>query len=135
MPPSDAQDVFLGIGLSGQATAAEALALAEQALAAAGAGPDRLSAIATIASRRGHMALLALADHFRCDIRYFDVRTLEAETPRLKHPSEALFARIGCHGVAEAAALAAAGNAATLIVGKIGGGRVTAAVAGERGKF
>lgn len=135
MPPNEASAIFLGIGLTARATATDVLALAEQALAAVGARPGRLAAIATIASRRDNAALLAIAAHFGCGIRYFDARTLEAETPRLKHPSEALFARIGCHGVAEAAALAAAGNAAVLIVEKIGGARVTAAIAGERDAF
>ena len=73
---------------------------------------------------------MALAAHFGCGISTFDAAVLEAETPRLKNPSDALFARIGCHGVAEAAALAAAGKEAVLIVEKTAGRKLTLAVAG-----
>jgi len=38
-----------------------------------------------------------------------DAATLEAQSSRLKNPSKVVFAHTGCHGVAEGAALAAAG--------------------------
>ena len=41
--------------------------------------------------------------------RFFDAATLERETPRLRNPSDVVFAEVGCHGVAEGAAMAAAG--------------------------
>ena len=129
MPPNSASGIFLGVGLSGSAMPADALALAEEALARTGLQHRQIQAIATIASRRDNAALLAVASQFACDAVYFDAETLEAQTPRLKNPSEALFARIGCHGVAEAAALAAAGADAELIVEKMTGRRVTVAIA------
>lgn len=129
MPPSDITRFVLGVGVSASATPAEAIALGEQAMALSGLTSDLLASVATIASRQHDPVVTALASHFRCDIRSFDAAALEAETPRLKNPSNALFARIGCHGVAEAAALAAAGKEAILIVEKMTGRGVTMAVA------
>jgi cobalamin biosynthesis protein CbiG len=129
MPLSSASGVFLGVGVSAGAVPAEAIALMEEALMRSGLQHRQTLAIATIASRRGNAALLAAASHFGCDIVYFDAGELEAQTPRLKNPSEALFARIGCHGVAEAAALAAAGTDATLILEKLTDRHVTVAIA------
>lgn len=120
---------MLGIGVSASATPAEAIALSEKAVALSGLAAERLGFVATIASRQHDPVVVALAGHFRCGIRSFDASVLEAETPRLKNPSNALFARIGCHGVAEAAALAAAGKEAILIVEKMTGSGVTMAVA------
>ena len=61
--------------------------------------------------------------------RFFTAAALEAETPRLKNPSEAVFREVGCHGVAEGAALAAAGADGTLVVAKRKSARVTCAIA------
>src|SRR3546814_1114385 len=62
-------------------------------------------------------------------LRFFDAATLEAETPRLANPSDVVFAEVGAHGVSEAAALAAAGPDATLLVPKHKSQRATCAVA------
>ncbi len=130
MPPSDIQRFVLGVGVSADARPEDAVALAEAAMTRSGLRRQAIDAIATITSRRDHPAILALASHLGCGIRAFDAASLEAQTPRLKNPSDALFARIGCHGVAEAAALAAAGEAAVLIVEKMAGRRVTVGIAG-----
>jgi cobalamin biosynthesis protein CbiG len=130
MPRSDMQRFVLGVGASADARPEDAIAVAEAAMECSGLRHQGIDAIATILSRRDHPAILALAGRFGCGIRAFDAASLEAETPRLKNPSDALFTRIGCHGVAEAAALAAAGDEAILIVEKMAGRRVTAAIAG-----
>src|SRR3546814_6477601 len=62
-------------------------------------------------------------------LRFFDAATLEAETPRLANPSDVVFTEVGSHGVSEAAALAAAGPNATLLVPKHKSQRATCAVA------
>jgi cobalt-precorrin 5A hydrolase/precorrin-3B C17-methyltransferase len=54
---------------------------------------------------------------------------LEAEAPRLRNPSETVYREVGCHGVAEGAALAAAGAEGLLIVDKTRSKRATCAVA------
>ncbi|MFT5182492.1 MAG: cobalt-precorrin 5A hydrolase/precorrin-3B C17-methyltransferase, partial [Alphaproteobacteria bacterium] len=62
-------------------------------------------------------------------LRFFDATTLEAETPRLATPSDLVFRAVGCHGVAEGAALAAAGADGALVVPKVRGPQVTCAIA------
>ncbi len=60
---------------------------------------------------------------------FFDAATLEKETPRIANPSDVVFARVGCHGVAESAALAAIGPEAELVLEKIKSAHATAAIA------
>ncbi|MFK0685154.1 cobalamin biosynthesis protein [Ochrobactrum sp. BD67] len=117
----------LGMGGSSGVTFDELLALAEQVLAqGAGSRPD---AIATLSTKRGEPAWVELASYFACTVCYFDAERLEQETPRLKNPSEAVFQAVGCHGVAEAAALAASGPNGILAVEKTASVRATAALA------
>lgn len=131
MPSSFAHGFWLGVGLSAGADGEEVIMLAEAVIANAGLDPAQLQQIATIETRRHHPALLALASRFQVPLALFEAIVLEDETPRLKNPSEALFARIGCHGVAEAAALAAAGAQAALLVEKTTGRQVTVAIAAK----
>ncbi|WP_064705276.1 cobalamin biosynthesis protein [Rhizobium bangladeshense] len=119
----------LGLGCERGTPPAEVLALAVEALEAVGIGADELAAIASIDSRRQEAAILAVARHFDVPALFFDAPRLERETPRLKNPSAIVFSRVGCHGVAEAAALAAIGDHAELVLGKIKSPRATAAVA------
>ncbi|MGO7588730.1 cobalamin biosynthesis protein [Rhizobium leguminosarum] len=121
--------LVLGLGCERGAPVHEVLALAEWALREAGAGAEALAAIASIDSRKSEPAVLAVAAHFSVPAVFFAAARLEEETPRLKNPSEIVFARVGCHGVAEAAALAAAGASAELAVAKIKSAHATAAVA------
>lgn len=120
---------MLGLGCERGTLPAEMLALAIAALDAAGIAAAELAAIASIDSRRQEPAILAVAAHFSVPAVFFDAPRLEEETPRLKNPSAIVFARVGCHGVAEAAALAAAGLDAELAVAKIKSAHATAAVA------
>jgi cobalamin biosynthesis protein CbiG len=125
----EARQHVLGLGCERGAPNAEVMALAVQALDAAGINGAELAAVASIDSRRQEAAILAVAAHFSVLAVFFDAARLEEETPRLKNPSEIVFARVGCHGVAEAAALAALGEDAELILGKIKSRHATAAVA------
>ncbi|MBY5360777.1 cobalamin biosynthesis protein [Rhizobium leguminosarum] len=119
----------LGLGCERGTPPAEVLALAIEALDVAAIGAAELTAIASIDSRRLEPAILAVAAHFSVPAVFFGALRLEEETPRLANPSEIAFARVGCHGVAEGAALAAAGASAVLVVAKIKSARATAAVA------
>ncbi|MBY5409198.1 cobalamin biosynthesis protein [Rhizobium leguminosarum] len=119
----------LGLGCERGTPPAEVLALAIEALDVAAIGAAELTAIASIDSRRLEPAILAVAAHFSVPAVFFGALRLEEETPRLANPSEIVFARVGCHGVAEGAALAAAGASAVLVVAKIKSARATAAVA------
>jgi cobalamin biosynthesis protein CbiG len=123
-----ARTVVIGIGVTETASAREAVTLVEKILT----GPfedARPVAIATIFGRAEHIAVQGVAGYLGVPVVVFDAARLERETPRLMNPSDSLFERIGCHGVAEAAALAAAGAEASLLVGKTKDGGVTIAVA------
>lgn len=119
----------LGLGCERGADADEVLALARQALQLAGITAGDIAAVASIDSRVEEPAILAVADEFKAPSAFFSAVRLEDETPRIKNPSAIVFARVGCHGVAESAALAAAGADAELILPKIKSAHATAAVA------
>ncbi|MFN7012162.1 MAG: precorrin-3B C(17)-methyltransferase [Allorhizobium sp.] len=119
----------LGMGCERNASPQEAIALAEQALAAANLSPLSLSAVCSIDLKADETAIHAVAQHFGVPARFFTAARLEAEAPRLKNPSEVVFAEVGCHGVAEGAALAAAGSDGVLLVEKIKSKGATAAIA------
>ncbi|MBB4234056.1 cobalamin biosynthesis protein [Rhizobium esperanzae] len=129
IPFDTARRHVLGLGCERGTPPAEVLALAVEALRAAGIGGAQLAAIASIDSRRQESAILAVASHFAVPAVFFDASRLEEETPRLKNPSALVFARVGCHGVAESAALAAIGADAELLLGKIKSAHATAAIA------
>jgi cobalamin biosynthesis protein CbiG len=129
IPFDTARRHVLGLGCERGAPIEEVRALAIAALDAAGIGEAELTAVASIDSRREEAAILAVAAHFLVPAVFFDPLRLEEETPRLKNPSQIVFARVGCHGVAESAALAAIGDDAELVLGKIKSAHATAAVA------
>ncbi|KAB2733939.1 cobalamin biosynthesis protein [Brucella intermedia] len=115
------------MGGSSGVTLNELLALAEQVLARGEC--VRPDAIATLSAKRADPVWVELASHYDCALCFFDAVRLEQETPRLKNPSDAVFRAVGCHGVAEAAALAVAGPHGILAVEKTASVRATAALA------
>ncbi|TPW31293.1 precorrin-3B C(17)-methyltransferase [Pararhizobium mangrovi] len=119
----------LGIGAERGADSDEAVALAESILNEAGLARESVAVVVSLDVKADEAAVHAVADHFDVPARFFDARALEAETPRLANPSQIVFAEVGCHGVSEAAALAAVGPEGALAVEKRKGARVTAAVA------
>lgn len=119
--------VVLGIGFSSGAMPEDIMALAARALAAGHI--DRPHIIASLDLRYGDPVWAALAARYDCALAFFSAEQLEVETPRLQNPSEAVFRAVGCHGVAEAAALAGAGPDGALIVTKMALRRATAALA------
>ncbi|NML73706.1 precorrin-3B C(17)-methyltransferase [Rhizobium sp. S-51] len=121
--------LVLGMGCERHASPEEAIALAEQALAGANLSPLALAAVCSIDLKADETAIHAVAQHFGVPARFFTAARLEEETPRLKNPSDVVFAEVGCHGVAEGAALAAAGSDGALIVEKIKSKGATAAIA------
>ncbi|EPY01782.1 cobalamin biosynthesis protein [Magnetospirillum fulvum] len=125
--------LWLGIGCRSGLDPAELLRLTAEMLTAQTLSPTALAGLASLDRRAAEPALVALAAALDLPLLSFSAARLEHETPRLRHPSDAVFAATGCHGVAEAAALAAAGPAAELLVPKIvAAGHVTFAVAGAR---
>ena len=123
----------LGLGCERGCDPGEALDLARRTLAAAGLAEGALACVASIDLKAGEEAVLAAARAFDVPLVLFDAARLEREAPRLATPSEAVFAAVGCHGVAEGAALAAAGQSARLAVAKTRSPRATCAIARAAG--
>ena len=119
----------VGVGCERDAAPEETLALVRTTLAAHGLAEAAVACVVSVDLKADEPAVHAVADALNVPARFFPAARLEAETPRLATPSETVFRAVGCHGVAEAAALAAAGPDARLIVAKTVGGRATCAVA------
>lgn len=122
----------LGLGCERGCDPAELRGLAESVLGAGGIKPGDLAGIFSLDARAGEPAMVALAALWQLPFICFDAVTLEKETPRLAHPSRRVFELTGSHGVAEAAALAAAGPDSELVVGKTKSAHATAALARKR---
>ncbi len=123
------QTHILGVGCARHCAPEEVIALAEKALADANIAKGAIACVTSIDLKADEVAVNAVADHFGVPARFFDAATLEAEAPRLATPSEVVFAEVGCHGVSEGAALAAAGPDATLVVTKQKTANATVAIA------
>ena len=108
----------LGLGCARGADPEALWALAERTLAEARIAPGAVAAVATIDLKADEPAILEAARRLGAPLRLFGAAELEAETPRLATPSAVVFAEVGAHGVAEAAALACAGPEAVLAVAK-----------------
>ncbi len=121
--------LVLGIGAERGAPPDEAVALAEATLAQAGYSPLALAAVASLDLKADEPAVHAVARHFGVPARFFDAARLEQEAPRLANPSDVVFRETGCHGVAEGAALAGAGEGGELVAPKRKSARATAAIA------
>jgi len=122
----------VGIGCERNIPAEDGVAALRQVLAAQGLSANSVAAIGSVDLKIDEPAVLAAARSLRLDPRFMTVDELEKITPRLKNPSDVVFQEIGCHGVAEAAALALAGPDADLVVEKQRLGKVTVAVARSR---
>lgn len=127
-PDAARRSLVLGLGCERGTEACELVALAEAVLARAGGHADDVALVATLDTRAGEPAMLSVARRFSVPLVTFDASRLEAETPRLANPSDIVFAHTGCHGVAEAAALAAAGPGGRLLVEKTTSAHATAAI-------
>jgi cobalt-precorrin 5A hydrolase / precorrin-3B C17-methyltransferase len=119
----------LGVGCERGTPPAELLALVRDSLAAAGLAEGAVACVASLELKADEPAVHAVAEALGVPARFFTAAELEAEAPRLLTPSETVFRETGCHGVAEGAALAAAGPEATLAVSKTKSARATCAVA------
>jgi cobalt-precorrin 5A hydrolase/precorrin-3B C17-methyltransferase len=119
----------LGAGTERDAPVDELRSLALRGLDEAGLAPEAIACVASIDLKSDEPAVLALARDLGVPARFFTAAELEAETPRLANPSEIVFREVGCHGVAEGAALAAAGRDSVLLSPKRKSGRCTVAIA------
>lgn len=121
--------IAIGVGCERGADPAELNELVASALAAGGIAPAAVAGLYSLDLKADEPAVHAAAAALGVEARFFDASTLEAEAPRLKNPSEIVFREVGCHGVAEGAALAAAGPGGELVVAKTKSARATCAIA------
>jgi cobalt-precorrin 5A hydrolase / precorrin-3B C17-methyltransferase len=121
--------IAVGVGCERGTDPAELRALVMQCLGEAGIAPQSVAGIFSIALKAAEPAIHELAAQLNASVRFFAADALLAETPRLSEKSEIVFRETGCWGVAEGAALAAAGPKAQLIVSKQRSARATCAIA------
>jgi cobalt-precorrin 5A hydrolase/precorrin-3B C17-methyltransferase len=119
----------VGVGCERGVAADELVGLVEQTLHAHGLAAGAIACVASIDVKADEAAVHAAAAALGVPARFFTADALEAEAPRLRNPSETVYREVGCHGVAEGAALAAAGAEGLLIVDKTRSKRATCAVA------
>ena len=118
----------LGVGCERGADPAELIELVRDTLATNNLSAEAVACVVSLELKSDEPAVHALAEALDAPARFFDAAALEAQTPRLANPSEVVFAEVGCHGVSEGAALAAAGAAGQLIVAKQKSARATCAI-------
>jgi cobalt-precorrin 5A hydrolase/precorrin-3B C17-methyltransferase len=123
------QVLVLGVGCARGCPPEELDDLVRTALDEAGLAPEAIALVASLDLKADEPAVLQLAARLGRPARFFEAAALEAETPRLANPSDTVFAEVGCHGVAEAAALAAAGPEGSLRLEKRKSANATCALA------
>jgi cobalt-precorrin 5A hydrolase / precorrin-3B C17-methyltransferase len=119
----------LGVGCARGCASEELVDLAAATLGAHRLSGGAVAAVVSLELKMDEPAIDALAARLGVPARFFTAAELLAETPRLATPSEAVFRETGCYGVAEGAALAAAGRDGTLIAAKRKSAHATCAIA------
>ncbi|QDO97164.1 precorrin-3B C(17)-methyltransferase [Ferrovibrio terrae] len=112
------RSIAIGVGCERNTKPVELIRLVQGVIDAEGIARDSISGIYSLDLKADEPAMQELAKWFGVPFRVFDAATLDSETPRMQTPSDVVFAEVGTHGVAEGAALAAAGPEAELIVPK-----------------
>lgn len=119
----------LGVGCSRNCPPEELAKLVRDTLAELNLSPLSLAGVFSIDLKADEVAVIELAKQLALPLRFFTAEELARETPRLANPSEVVFREVGCHGVAEGAALVAAGEDAKLWAPKRKTRNATCAVA------
>ncbi|WP_446461635.1 cobalamin biosynthesis protein [Streptomyces sp. BRA346] len=134
MRPPQRPDLVVGVGARRGVSVDEVTGLVGAALAGAGLTPGGVAELATVEAKADEPGLLAAAERLGVPLRGYGAETLAAVD--VPNPSMAALTAVGTPGVAEAAALLAAGPGGELLVAKRvsepgGGGpsRATCAIA------
>ncbi|PRY26185.1 cobalt-precorrin 5A hydrolase/precorrin-3B C17-methyltransferase [Aliiruegeria haliotis] len=123
------QRFVVGVGCARGCDPDEVIGLVGQQLAEAGLSAGEVEAVHSIDLKADEAAIHAVACHLNVPARFHTAERLEQEAARLANPSDVVFAEVGCHGVAEGAALAAAGPDGVLVAGKAKTANATCAIA------
>jgi len=124
--------IVAGIGCRKGASGQEIDAAIEAALGVAGYAPDRLSAIATSDGKGSEAGIIEAAAGRGVQLVLVKPGELEAAGPRTQSSSPRVKELFGIPSVAEAAALAACGPEATLVVPRLVVGPATCAIAATK---
>jgi cobalt-precorrin 5A hydrolase/precorrin-3B C17-methyltransferase len=119
----------LGVGCDRDCPPEDLAALVHEVMETEALAPGAIACIATIDLKMDEPAVHALAKSLGVPVRFFTAEELNREAPRLLNPSDVVLKEVGCPGVSEGAALAAAGAAGALIVPKHKSKRATLAIA------
>lgn len=140
--PGDTDDLVLhppclalGVGCERDTDPGELRDLVLSILEEANLSPGAIACVASIDVKMDEQAVNALGITLGVPVRFFSATQLEEQSHRLANPSDVVFNEVGCHGVSEGAALAAAGTDAHLIVEKTKSARATCAVARAMGNI
>ena len=100
------QKFALGIGAARNCPTEELWDHVKDMLAEANIAMGAIACVGSLDLKADEVAIVEVARRLDVPYRLFTADELEALTPKLKNPSEVVFEEVGCHGVAEAAALA-----------------------------
>jgi cobalt-precorrin 5A hydrolase len=120
--------VAIGVGCRAGVAAEAIAALARRALAEAGA-PKGERRMFTLAAKAGEPGLIEAARLLRAPLTPLPLEALEAQADRIVTPSAAARARFGAPNIAEAAALAGAGEGGRLTGPRLAARGATCAIA------
>ncbi len=123
------QRFALGVGCARDADPEELWQNVSEQLTAANIAPEAIACVTSLDLKADELAMTQLAHRLGVPFRVFNAADLEAQTARLANPSDVVFEEVGCHGVSEGAALAAAGPDAELVVPKVKTANTTCAIA------
>lgn len=112
------QRFALGVGCARNADPEALWGLVCDTLKREGIAAGAIASVNSIDLKGDEPAMNVVAERLDVPLRLFTAAKLEAEAGRLANPSDVVFAEVGCHGVSEGAALAAAGTSSELIVPK-----------------
>ncbi|MGH6853872.1 MAG: precorrin-3B C(17)-methyltransferase [Aestuariivirga sp.] len=119
----------IGVGCERNTPPEDVVSLVEDVMAKNNLSPASIACMASIDVKSDEAAIHAAARRFNVPARFFSASELNAEAPRLKNPSNIVAKEVGTPGVAEAAALAAAGPEAELLIEKTKSQRATCSIA------
>ncbi|MCJ8323270.1 MAG: precorrin-3B C(17)-methyltransferase [Rhizobiales bacterium] len=123
------QNIVVGIGCARGAKASEIIELIDKQLGAHKLNPQAIAYIASIDVKSDEAGIHEAAKHYNVKAVFYSAEDLEAQAARLVNPSDYVFNEVGCHGVAEGAALAATGADSQLICPKVKSANATCALA------
>lgn len=121
--------IAAGFGMSSRVAPETLVALFAEVLAGAGLAPGAVACAATLPERHELPAFRAAMARLRLPVRTVTVQALATAGDRVATSSPRILARHGIGSVAEAAALAAAGENARLLVPRRALGGATCALA------